>query len=289
MNSVRRRIGRADVRRRDEPEGDETRRRNRLPERESVRDAARDRRVGHRHALEPYRRGGERGRIANHEHGFRRRRVPVRDAVAEGRVPGGGVGRHTAHDAAPDAAPETPSRKTPCAEEEEEEEEEEDEEDQTGAKTPHGRAGKEATAAASLCDTRVSVAIFEGDSARRNGPLTTVTRASTPSLRAPVAASVCEIIRNVRSTGNSTSSPAARSIQRRAPASHSGRLTPTRSSCTCTSVSTTPSSSSSSSSSRVIVFPTASHDDPRCLVVNGGCDAKVEVDRVAFVPAGLPD
>ena len=90
MNSVRRRIGRADVRRRDEPEGDETRRRNRLPERESVRDAVRDRRVGHRHALEPYRRGGERGRIANHEHGFRRRRVPVRDAVAEGRVPGGG-------------------------------------------------------------------------------------------------------------------------------------------------------------------------------------------------------
>ena len=169
--------------------------------------------------------------------------------------PAGGVGRHTAHDAAPDAAPETPSRKTPCAEEEEEEEEE----DQTGAKTPHGRAGEEATAAASLCDTRVSVAIFEGDSARRNGPLTTVTRASTPSLRAPVAASVCEIIRNVRSTGNSTSSPAARSIQRRAPASHSGRLTPTRSSCTCTSVSTTPSSSSSSSLKR----PASSSFPPR--------------------------
>ena len=48
-------------RRRDEPEGDETRWRDRSPEREPIRDAVRDRRVGQRHALEPYRRGGERG------------------------------------------------------------------------------------------------------------------------------------------------------------------------------------------------------------------------------------
>ena len=79
-------------------------------------------------------------------------------------------------------------------------------EDQTGTKTLHGRAGCAAVAAASLCATLSTSASLVDDNAKRNGPLTTVMRASS---RGSPAASAVEILRNVRSTckrKNTTSS-----------------------------------------------------------------------------------
>ena len=70
-------------------------------------------------------------------------------------------------------------------------------EDQTGTKTLHGRAGCAAVAAASLCATLSTSASLVDDNAKRNGPLTTVMRASS---RGSPAASAVEILRNVRST-----------------------------------------------------------------------------------------
>mmetsp|Transcript_10708 Transcript_10708/g.49210 ORF Transcript_10708/g.49210 Transcript_10708/m.49210 type:complete len:562 (+) Transcript_10708:7453-9138(+) len=170
----------------------------------------------------------------------------------KGAYPAGGVVRHIAHDAAPAATPEMPSPNAPASFvvrgfdfdfDFEFPDSAPALEDQTGTKTLHGRAGCAAVAAASLCATLSTSASLVDDNAKRNGPLTTVMRASS---RGSPAASAVEILRNVRSTGASTC-PSARgpSAQRPRRGFQLGTLTPTRSSCTCTSVSVMPSSSSS--------------------------------------------